>query len=151
MHPTRWQNPLINYLTENQAKELEKDLSDARNLVAKLANIKREINEENLQLDRDQAAADKSSQYALKKIKELREKTKLLEDNLIETQNLMSTSMEDIMAKVAVVDHQEEDIERWGENWDKAFLSKVKFDYIRAFVHFLKRSISKNILKLLTL
>ena len=128
MHPTRWQNPLINYLTENQAKELEKDLSDARNLVAKLANIKREINEENLQLDRDQAAADKSSQYALKKIKELREKTKLLEDNLIETQNLMSTSMEDIMAKVAVVDHQEEDIERWGENWDKAFLSKVKFD-----------------------
>ena len=97
----------------NQAKELEKDLSDARNLVAKLANIKREINEQNLQLDRDQVAADKSSQYALKKIKELREKTKLLEDNLIETQNLMSTSMEDIMAKVAVVDHQEEDIERY--------------------------------------
>ena len=92
---------------------MEKDLSDARNLVAKLANIKREINEQNLQLDRDQAAADKSSQYALKKIKELREKTKLLEDNLIETQNLMSTSMEDIMAKVAVVDHQEEDIERY--------------------------------------
>ena len=48
----------------------------------------------------------------MKKIKELREKTKLLEDNLIETQNLMSTTMEDIMAKVAVVDHQEEDIER---------------------------------------
>ena len=99
-------------MTENEAKELDKDLSDARNLVAKLANIKREINEENLQLDRDQAAADKSSQYAVKKIKELREKTKILEDNLIETQNLMSTSMEDIMAKVAVVDHQEEDIER---------------------------------------
>ena len=72
----------------------------------------REINEDNLQLDRDQAASDKSSQYAMKKIKELREKTKLLEDNLIETQNLMSTTMEDIMAKVAVVDHQEEDIER---------------------------------------
>ena len=100
-------------MTENEAKELDKDLSDARNLVAKLANIKREINEDNLQLDRDQAAADKSSQYAVKKIKELREKTKILEDNLIETQNLMSTSMEDIMAKVAVVDHQEEDIERY--------------------------------------
>ncbi len=105
-------------MTENEAKDLDKELSDARVLVTKLTNIKRGITEDNLQLDREQAAADKSSQNALKKIKELRDKTKVLDDSLIETQNLMSTTMEEIMAKMAIVDHQEEEITRFDEDID---------------------------------
>ena len=50
------------------------------------------------------------STNAMKKIKELREKTKSLEDSLIDTNNNTSTAMEEIMAKAAVVDHQDEDI-----------------------------------------
>ena len=121
-------------MTENQAKDVQKDLSEARNLVAKLLNIKREISEENLQLDRDQAASDKSTLYALKKIKELRDKTRILEDNLIDAQNLMSTTMEDIMEKVAVVDHQEEDIQRYDDDLDDSnrLLDQIETGLLKA-------------------
>ena len=105
-------------MTETQAQEVEKELLEARVCVTKLTDIKRQLSEENLQLDREQAAADKSSANAMKKIKDLREKTKSLEDSLIDTNNNTSTAMEDIMAKAAVVDHQDEDIRYYEDEID---------------------------------
>ena len=105
-------------MTESQAQEVEKELLEARVCVTKLTDIKRQLSEENLQLDREQAAADKSSTNAMKKIKELREKTKSLEDSLIDTNNNTSTAMEEIMAKAAVVDHQDEDIRYYEDEID---------------------------------
>ena len=40
--------------------------------------------------------------FSLKQIQTLRDKTKHLEDNLIEAQNEMSTVIEDIMSKTAI-------------------------------------------------
>ena len=105
-------------MTEAQAQEVEKELLEARVCVTKLTDLKRQLTEENWQLDREQAAADKSSANAMKKIKELREKTKALEDGLIDTNNNTSTAMEHIMAKVALVDHQDEDIRYYEDEID---------------------------------
>ena len=52
---------------------------------------------------RDQLASDKSTTYAQTQIRILRDKTKQLEDNLIDAQNEMSTVIEDIMSKTAIV------------------------------------------------
>ena len=48
-------------------------------------------------------ASDKSTTYAQTQIRILRDKTKQLEDNLIDAQNEMSTVIEDIMSKTAIV------------------------------------------------
>ena len=98
-------------ITQSEAQDLEKQLANTRTVVAKLANIKNELFEDTLQLDRDQSASDKSTAYAQKQIKILRDKTKALEDNLIDAQNETSTVIEDIMAKTVVVDNQVEEIE----------------------------------------
>lgn len=99
-------------LTENMAHDLERQLNEARQQVVKLTDITREISEENLHLDREQAASDKSTANAKKQIKILREKTRLLENQMIETQNQMSAAMEGIMNKAAYVDQQMEDIQK---------------------------------------
>jgi chromosome segregation ATPase len=109
--------------TEAQASNLEKELVNARTSVAKLADMKRDLEEETLDLDRELAVADKSTIYATKQIKNLRVKTRQLEDNLIDTQNMMSEALEDIMAKSTMVDRQEEDIQMLDENIDE--LSKM--------------------------
>ena len=44
----------------------DKELSNTRNVEAKLSNIKTELLEATLQLDRDQLASDKSTTYAQK-------------------------------------------------------------------------------------
>ena len=44
----------------------DKELSNTRNAEAKLSNIKTELLEATLQLDRDQLASDKSTTYAQK-------------------------------------------------------------------------------------
>ena len=94
-------------ITQSEAQDLEKQLSNTRTIVTKLINIKNELFEDTLQLDRDQSASDKSTAYAQKQIKILRDKTKTLEDNLIEAQNEMSTVIEDIMAKAGLFDQNQ--------------------------------------------
>ena len=52
----------------------DKELSNTRNVEAKLSNIKTELLEATLQLDRDQLASDKSTTYA-QKVRDLRQVT----------------------------------------------------------------------------
>ena len=86
---------------------VQKDLASSAFQIGKLEQVRRQLEEDVMNLSRDAHLSDKNAHHQVKLIKSVREKAKLLEERLSDVQNQMTGVLQDIMQTSLVIDQQD--------------------------------------------